>query len=142
MVRTLFWSSLFLLCLTCSKTTPIQQPEEVLVDYIQYLHFSDFAQASALCTPAGAAYVTALETIMVAVDDTPDSSKVDIKSLRCTIHPTDTVAQCEVLLDDGFERYSENYQLRLRAGRWRIHHEPEIGETTTSEEPRNSDPEQ
>jgi hypothetical protein len=138
MLRTLFWSGFFLLCFAC-ESSPAQQPEEILTDYIQYLHTSDFSAAGALCTPAGAAYVAALETIMIAVAAPPDTSEVKIKSMRCEISGPDTLARCEAVLDDGFETYPESYDLRLRAGRWRVHHEPEDGETTTSEEARSLD---
>lgn len=138
MLRTLLWSGFFLLCSACESAS-VQQPEEILTDYIQYLHTSDFSAANALCTPAGAAYVSALEAVMVAVEAPPDTSKVKIKSIRCEISGPDTLAHCEAVLDDGFETYAKSYSLRLRSGHWRVHHGPESGETTTSEEPRNLD---
>lgn len=133
MLRFLFYCGCLFLCGACGENTS-QGPEEVLATYIHHLQAGDFAGATQLCTPAGAAYVEALQAIMLAPETLPDTSSVEIKSIRCQVVIADTLLLCEALIDDGFETYAENYLLRQGTLGWLIDHQPEDGETSSSVE--------
>lgn len=133
MLRLLFYCGCFFLVSACAENTS-QAPEKVLTSYIHNLQSGDFTSATQLCTPAGAAYVEALQAIMEASETLPDTSSVTIKSIRCQVIHPDTLVRCETMIDDGFETYSENYLMRHSAMGWLVDHQSEDGETSSSVE--------
>lgn len=128
-----YGACLCLLLGACAKASS-PEPEEVVGAYINTLHRGDFTGAAAFCTPAGAAYVDALEAIMADPEALPDTSSVIINSILCQPLSGDTLLRCEAMIDDGFEVYPEQYLLLKGAEGWRVHHQPQDGKTSTSEE--------
>jgi hypothetical protein len=129
----IYGSCLLLLAGACMNNTS-PEPEEVVTAYINKLHRSDFDGAAAFCTPAGVAYVEALKAIMADPEALPDTSSVVINQILCEPLSVDSIMRCEVMIDDGFEVYAEQYLLRQSAKGWLIDHQPQDGETSASEE--------
>lgn len=129
----IYGGCLCLLAGACAKVSS-PEPEEVVTAYINTLHRGDFAGAAAYCTPAGVAYVEALKVIMADPEALPDTSSVIINSILCQPLSGDTLLRCEVMIDDGFEVYPEQYLLRRRGQDWLVDHQPQDGETSTFEE--------
>lgn len=128
------WGLLMLVCFISVFSCKTEQasPEEVVRQYIDQLGKGELETAKALCTPAGAAYLSALREVMVSTDTTITSSPIQIQELNCTL--MDSLAHCQSIEYDGFETYPAEYFLRLGSSGWLVDQPVAQGETSTSEE--------
>ena len=118
----------------CQSGSSELTPEEVVDQYVQWLHNGDIEQAKTLCTPAATAYLDALSAVIKATETPVESGQLRIESIKCVRSNDQLSIQCEGIIDDGFERYSEAYLLSLENGKWRIDHKPDSGKLHSSEE--------
>ena len=106
----------------------------VVREYVQLLHQGKIEAAKALCTPAASAYLDALAQVIEATEAAPDSSSSTIETIQCTLSADQLAAECEGLIDDGYERYTEQFLLRREDGQWFIDRKPTAGTMRSSEE--------
>lgn len=128
---------LSLLGLAGCTPEPPPTPEEVVRQYVTLLGQGRTDDAKALCTPAGQAFLVALEAVMSASETRPDSSLVDIRSIQCSplkIAASTMGTRCITTEFDGFEEYRAEYRLVQLPEGWRIDADPEKGKTSSGEE--------
>ena len=135
-VERLVYPLLLLLALTFLNSCggDEQSPEQLVERYALLLNAGQLEEAKSLCTPAAAAYLEALADLITDMDEGIDSSLVKVESIQCTLSADQQTAQCEGIIDDGFERTQEAYFLRQQDGQWWIDRQPEAGTLQSSEE--------
>lgn len=135
-------ATLLLLSLgACSNEQAESTPEAVVQQYAQWVNNGQLEQAKSLCTPAAVAYLDALAAVIEAAETTPDSSLIKIEGIKCTLATDGQTAHCEGNIDDGYERYTEQFFLSQHNGQWLVDHKPESGTMHSSEEVLEEDEE-
>lgn len=107
--------SLCLLVWTCSSSPT---PEQVVEIYVSLVNTGAIAEAKKSCTSNAIAYLNALQAVMEAAGDQPDSSAVQIETIIC--QQNGDQATCAVTVDDGYEVATEQYLLTKQAGNWLV----------------------
>lgn len=133
-----------LLVLAACDTTPqtaqqvtteevVATPEEVATQYVTALHNGHFAEAKNWVTPAGLAYVEALQAVMEGTD-APADATIKVGNVQCATAEQADRRRCSCQVDDGFEQFTERIVLAQTAEGWRVDHIADAGATSTTSE--------